>query len=186
MEKYDHAIENAVLSIVNDRQIYEAFRREYEDKPNTVLNSYWITRVGAKTACRGTSKRQRNEIFIRVMEQIFDRRYKTIVVERHGTYGTYTTELFKPVSPQAQTPPTQEVIPMSTKSIITVKSQVLVDGAPISDYNDDSLFQKIQQAESQIKELGAIENRPKALDKRIEDLKTGVQALVAAMDARSA
>jgi transcription antitermination factor NusG len=67
---------------------------------------------------------------------------------------------------------------------IKIETKVFIDGTEAKAYNDDHLFQKIQDAENEIKRLDAIETKPASLQARIESLKAGVAALVEFMDKR--
>jgi hypothetical protein len=71
-----------------------------------------------------------------------------------------------------------------TMSIITVKTQVLVNGKPLDQISQDEAFGFIRDSEKQIAELEAIASKPKALTKRIEKLREGIAALVTALDAK--
>jgi hypothetical protein len=72
---------------------------------------------------------------------------------------------------------------MSTKPI-KVESKIFVNGAEISVYDDDLLFQLIAQSEAEIARLSALKHQPKALVKRLEELNAGIQKLVEYMDSR--
>ena len=68
---------------------------------------------------------------------------------------------------------------------IEIKTQVLVDGEPIDNLSDDSLFSLIAEQEAAIKRLEGIANKPKALTAKLDAIQAGIAALVAAIDARA-
>jgi hypothetical protein len=72
-------------------------------------------------------------------------------------------------------------IKIENRTFITLPGQAAIDA---SNFTDDQLIAAIQEGENEIKRLNAIEHKPKTLDKRIEDLKAGIDNLVTFMDNR--
>ena len=71
-------------------------------------------------------------------------------------------------------------------SNITVTTPTLVNGTDISKLSDSQVYEMIRQAENEIANLEAIKNKPARLKAEIEKLQAGIDALVAAMNARDA
>ena len=67
---------------------------------------------------------------------------------------------------------------------IKIETQLLIDGSPLKEFSDDSLFSIISEQEAAIKKYEAIENRPKALEAKIAAIQAGIAALVEAIDTR--
>lgn len=67
---------------------------------------------------------------------------------------------------------------------IKIETQLLIDGSPLKEFSDDSLFSIISEQEAAIKKYEAIENRPKALEAKIAAIRAGIAALVEAIDTR--
>ena len=67
---------------------------------------------------------------------------------------------------------------------IKIETQLLIDGSPLKEFSDDSLFSIISEQEAAIKKYEAIANRPKALEAKIAAIQAGIAALVEAIDTR--
>lgn len=76
---------------------------------------------------------------------------------------------------------TKETI-MTRPTTLKIETQVLLNGEPASKYSASELYDMIAAQEATIKELEAIQTKPKALEKEIADRKAGIAALVAYMD----
>lgn len=95
-----------------------------------------------------------------------------VIAEQHAYYNP------KPAD-KADT-----IKPKDTAMTIKIESKTFFNGQDIANFTDDQLFGHISQAENEIKKLEAIETKPKKLEKKIADLKEGINALAAAIDAR--
>lgn len=78
--------------------------------------------------------------------------------------------------------PTQPEPTMSTP--ITVTTQTLVNGKNIADMEDSAIYALIAGEEAKIRELEAIEAKPKRLQNEIAKRKAGIAALVAHLDSK--
>ena len=67
---------------------------------------------------------------------------------------------------------------------IKIETQLRIDGSPLKEFSDDSLFSIISEQEAAIKKYEAIANRPKALEAKIAAIQAGIAALVEAIDTR--
>ena len=72
----------------------------------------------------------------------------------------------------------------TTMSNIVITTPTLVNGTDISKLPDSAVYEMIRQAENEIANLESIKNKPARLKAEIEKLQAGIDALVAAMDAR--
>jgi hypothetical protein len=86
-------------------------------------------------------------------------------------------------TPEATKDTVMTPIKLTQKTFITGAGYSNQD---VSVLTNDSIFEAISASENEIKRLGAIENKPKALEKRIADIQAGIDQLVAIVDARSA
>lgn len=78
-----------------------------------------------------------------------------------------------------------EVLPMAAIiNIPAVETKTFVYGQDASQVSDATIFNTIANLEKEIESLGKIENKLKALVKRIEDLKADIAALVKLSDDR--
>lgn len=79
---------------------------------------------------------------------------------------------------------TTTVAPVTIENV----TYVTVDGnrVDVSKISVETIFSYIEKAEAEIERLNKLKARPKALERRIEELTNGIQALVAAADAREA
>ena len=68
---------------------------------------------------------------------------------------------------------------------IKIETQLLIDGSPLKEFSDDSLFSIISEQEAAIKKYEAIANRPKTLEAKIAAIQAGIAALVEAIDAKA-
>lgn len=82
---------------------------------------------------------------------------------------------------QAKKPQNKETIMANP---IKIETQLLIDGSPLKEFSDDSLFSIISEQEAAIKKYEAIANRPKALEAKIAAIQAGIAALVEAIDTR--
>jgi len=89
-----------------------------------------------------------------------------------------------PTGAQPLTEPKQEETEMTQVNIIKIESKVVINDTDISDYSDVTLFQYISNAEAEIKELEAIQNKPNSLELIITEHKQGIKDLVSYMDNR--
>jgi hypothetical protein len=71
-----------------------------------------------------------------------------------------------------------------TSMTIKIESKTFFNGVDLATYTDDQLFGKISEAEKEVERLEAIVAKPKKLVKKIQELKDGIDALAAAIDAR--
>lgn len=70
-------------------------------------------------------------------------------------------------------------------SPIQVTTKTLVNGQDVANMSDASIYELIAAQEAKIKELEAIENKPKKLTAEIAKRKEGIAALVAHLDAQA-
>ena len=68
--------------------------------------------------------------------------------------------------------------------MLKITTKTLINGDDIAKKSDDELFEAIAQAEAEIAKLNATQCKPKALVAKIEELKAGIAALAAHMDAK--
>lgn len=66
---------------------------------------------------------------------------------------------------------------------IEITKKTFINGTDITTMTDDALFAKLAQAEAEVKELEAIEAKPKKLVARIKEVKQSIADLVKLMDA---
>lgn len=87
-------------------------------------------------------------------------------------------------TPNEDTTMTTTVAPVTIENV----TYVTVDGnrVDVSKISVETIFSYIEKAEAEIERLNKLKARPKALERRIEELTNGIQALVAAADAREA
>jgi len=71
---------------------------------------------------------------------------------------------------------------MKPNTYIKIESKVFINDCDLSEYDEDSLFKLISDAENEIKTLELIENKPKSLLKRTESRKKEIAALVKVMN----
>ena len=69
---------------------------------------------------------------------------------------------------------------------IKVESRTFVNNSDVKGWDDGSIFQLIAAEEAKIKELSAIEAKPKRLAAEIAKRQAGIKDLIAALDARDA
>jgi hypothetical protein len=70
------------------------------------------------------------------------------------------------------------------ENTVNIKTITYVNDQPINDLTNDRIYDLISKAEAELAKLKALPRKPKALDKRIEELDAGIVALIAAVDAR--
>ena len=71
-------------------------------------------------------------------------------------------------------------------SSIEIKHVTLINGVDITKLSDDQIFDTIAKLEQSIESLDRLKHRPKALERRIESLKTQIKTLVDFSDSRDA
>ena len=86
----------------------------------------------------------------------------------------YTTQL-QPKEPEPMT------IKIENRTYVSAPGLARID---VGQLNEDQIFELISQAEREIKKLESLENKPKRLARRIEELKTGIKQLVELLDER--
>ena len=83
-------------------------------------------------------------------------------------------------SPDRYTKPNPEETPVSIK----IETITYVNGIPVHDLSDDAVFEIISRAEKEITRLEGISARPARIDKRIAELRAGIDELVKLLDER--
>jgi len=80
--------------------------------------------------------------------------------------------------------PKEPTMTTTTNAPIQVTTKTLVNGRDVSTMSDAEVFELIAAQEAKIKELEAIESKPKKLTAEIAKRKEGIAALVAHLDAQ--
>lgn len=99
-------------------------------------------------------------------------------IRKLPTSGAGYDKLHQENSP---TPPTNKDTPMK----IEITNATYVNGKNVDDMSDAQVFETIRNAEVEIASLEKIENKPRALSYRIDDLRQGITDLIALVDART-
>lgn len=74
--------------------------------------------------------------------------------------------------------------PTEQSTMLKITTKTLLNGKDIAEMTDEQLFDAIASAEAEIEKCQAINAKPKALQAKIEELRGGINALVAHMDAK--
>lgn len=82
-----------------------------------------------------------------------------------------------------ETQPEQET-QMSNTKVIEVKAVTTIYGVDASTKSDDEIFSLISKLEKEVETLAQIKNKPKKLDKKIEDINEDIKKLVDYVDSR--
>jgi hypothetical protein len=88
--------------------------------------------------------------------------------------------------PELEPEPQPETITMTASSVspIAVVTKTFVDGVEASTLTAAQIYERIAAEEATIERLSAIKTKPKALVKELNTRQTGIEALVAVLDAR--
>lgn len=141
-----------------DREIHEAYAREQ-------LRRYFHNRYDLPPPCEDKSS----------CADLDTVDFWNDPEENPMAYGPVSAEPVQPAQPEN-----------TMSNTITVEQRTFVNNVDVSKMTDREIYSLISQAEAEIKSLELIENKPKRLQKDIEDRKAGIKALVEHLDARDA
>lgn len=83
-------------------------------------------------------------------------------------------------------PTTQQENNMNSGKHPLIATHTFVNGTRSDELSNEEIFEAIRTAETEVTSLESIQNKPKALQKKIDGIKESIQALVALVDSRSA
>jgi len=75
-----------------------------------------------------------------------------------------------------------KITPTKEPTMLTIKTITYVNGNDVSTLSDDQIFTLIAQTEKDIKGYEAIENKPKKLEQKIQDMKDAIGNLIMLVD----
>lgn len=118
----------------------------------------------------------------------FDSKWELAVDTEGATKYDYLPDIWaEELQPKAKSPAltsTKEAIMTSKTAAIEITTKTFVNGADVANMNDSEIYALIASEELRIKELSAIQNKPKRLMAEIAKREAGIKALVDYLDSK--
>lgn len=198
-------LEAIALVLENEAEFYEKYMRMKTSPPKDVRDElrsklrYFQTSFDPEVARRVMEASYEWISDREILRRYFDERYDIQSRRRDQNLGsreitdTDLPRLFSdrdtqptPVDiDQPHQPPETPKEPIMSTTPIQVTTKTLVNGQDVANMSDASIYELIAAQEAKIKELEAIENKPKKLTAEIAKRKEGIAALVTHLDAQA-
>lgn len=178
-----HEFGDAVLTLENDRAFSDTYRSNRDANTRE-----------ARGIIRGALERNGLSIGTLAFREDLRRRFDdnmsiwdrdkddAILFSKHPYY----TPGCSIHTPSASSTPAPKDTAMNANITITITTPTLVNGRDVAGMSDAQVYDLIRQAEREIADLSSIANKPARLVKAIADKQAGIDALVAAVNARDA
>lgn len=190
-----HELENAYLTLENDRKFYDDYTKPYEDTP-------WSTQTRQREIIRAHLIRLQEFIpgsFMKrdreSLRRYFNDRYGiTTPLLPPAAQVEPTYDLLAPEKPQeAQKPTAKAAYTYKTETLpehpamsqnLTLTTKHYLNGQDIETLSNAQLFDAIAKQEAAIESLQAIKKKPASLQREIKERQESIDKLVAFLDER--